>query len=244
MPNIYFEILNEEICKYAKLPTPAIFGLPIWWKDFNTHDPRVNEKRFDFLCRDIATAKNCPALNDSFNFGYIVYNPIDVFIDATEDSAINYSVPEINLSVLGEQENSYIGFHGNEQISNLRVDERFHPHALKLNTFFGISTDDGYSIWITHPIGRDDLPFKILDAVIDTDKYTTAFPYAMFIKRGFKGIIKAGTPLIQVIPFKRDDFNSHIVKSNPQEIKSTNTILNSRFTNSYKKFFWSRKKFK
>lgn len=244
MPKIYFEILNKDICATAKKPTPAHMGLADWWKSMDKYNYDLDSQTPPkFPHRDFGTARSCPALNDAFNFGYILYNPVDVYIDATQENDISWYVPQINLSIMDSDDESYIGFHSQKQFETLKNDPSFHKHALKLNTFFGIRTESGYSSWITHPIGRNDLPFRMLDGIIDTDKYTARFPYGMFVKKGFSGVIKAGTPLIQVIPFRREDFTSEIVESNPEKARSDTVALRSHFTNAYKKLFWSRKKF-
>ena len=87
------------------------------------------------------------------------------------------------------------------------------------------------------------MPFRIFDAIVDTDVYPARFPYAFLIKNDFKGIIKAGTPLIQVIPFKREDFISEIIDANYEEIKTQQNVAFSRFSGAYRKLFWKRKKF-
>jgi hypothetical protein len=244
MPKIYFEKLNKEICLNAKNPTPASRGVPKWWKESEKYnyeiDSGLNHK---FPHKKYSTVRSCPAISDSFNFGYIVYTPIDVYIDATEGDSISWYIPEVNLSVVGEEEQSFIGFHHSQEFSKFNIEKNFSPHALKLNTFFGIKTEDGYSTWITHPIGREDLPFRVFDAIVDTDQYPSRFPYAFLIKNDFKGIIKAGTPLIQVIPFKREDFVSEIIDADYEEINTQISASFSRFSGAYRKLFWKRKKF-
>ena len=244
MPKIYFETLNKQICTNAKKPTPARMGVADWWKDMDRYNYDIeSEITARFPHRDFSTARSCPALNDAFNFGYILYNPLDAYIDATEEDSISWYVPEINLSVMDSDDQSYIGIHLQKQFKTLKNDSSFHKHALKLNTFFGIRTESGYSSWITHPIGRNDLPFRMLDGIIDTDKHVARFPYGFFIKKGFKGVIKAGTPLIQVIPFRREDFISEIVDSDHERARSESISINLLFTNFYRKFYWTRKKF-
>lgn len=245
MPNIYFEILNKEICSFAKKPTPAYRSIPEWWKNMPRYNFEIENGNIPsgLVHRDRGTIRSCPAVNDALNFGYTLFNPMDIFIDTTDEKTILWYVPEINLSVTGSDENSYVGFHLDDQLPEFNNDPSFHKHVIKINTFFGIKTDPGYSCWITHPIERNELPFRIIDAIIDTDKYASRFPYSFFIKKNFKGVIKAGTPLIQVIPFKREDFSMSIIDKDNDDILKTDTALKINFNNGYKKLFWTRKKF-
>jgi hypothetical protein len=61
-----------------------------------------------------------------------------------------------------------------------------------------------------HPLNRVDLPFITISGIIDFDKSIHApignIPF--FIKKGFTGTIPAGTPMFQMIPFKREDWKS------------------------------------
>jgi hypothetical protein len=78
---------------------------------------------------------------------------------------------------------------------------------------------------------------------VDTDKWPQRFPYTFFIKEGFSGTIHAGTPLLQVIPFKRENFESEIIDLELKDVERLRQISVSRFSNAYKKLFWTRKKF-
>jgi len=85
--------------------------------------------------------------------------------------------------------------------------------------------------------------FTILEGIVDTDQYhkPVNFPF-VFKNKDFNGLIPAGTPIAQVIPFKRDSWNMEIV-DNSLEIKNIESKMNSLFLNKYKKFFWSSKEY-
>jgi hypothetical protein len=191
------------------------------------------------------TIRSCPAISDAVNFGYIVFNPVDIYINAEDEDIITWQVPEIDLSIFDDGDNStFINYHNRDQFYEYTIPNNFHKTIIKINTLWGIKTEKGYSVWITHPINRNDLPFKVYDAIIDTDNFPSYFPYSFAIQKGFKGVIKAGTPLFQVIPFKREDFSSSTVDKNAKEVYDLLNQALSRFTNSYKKIFWKRKSFK
>lgn len=242
MAKIYFQKLHSDLCNIVKPPSPSINSVPKWWKNANKHILNSNNL---FPNRNNATIRSCPAINDAFNFGYTVFTPIDIFIDSTQSDEIFWDIP-INIEYL-DFENKitepFVSFISGDAVDIYNRSNDYHRFIGKMNTFWGIKTDPGYSIWITTPIGRDDLPFKIFDTVIDSDNLAAIAPYSFLIKRGFKGIIKAGTPFIQVIPFKREDFVSEIVERDSDLEKRNFLKLNTTFINSYKKNFWNRKKF-
>jgi hypothetical protein len=67
--------------------------------------------------------------------------------------------------------------------------------------------------------------------------------HPFLIKKDFVGIIPAGTPIAQAIPFKRESWVSDIEDSLSYEEPSfVHTMHNPPF-NFYKKNFWTRKKY-
>ena len=73
--------------------------------------------------------------------------------------------------------------------------------------------------------------------------YEAAGNYPFLLKDNFSGIIPAGTPLFQIIPFKRDNW-----KSESAEFNELNPIramsVNRNFWGTYRKQFWTKKSFK
>lgn len=244
MAKIFFEKLIPNICDIIPPPRPAVVAAPKWWKQMEKFNYE-KESSFPngFPHKDYATIRSCPSLNDSINFGYVICTPADIFIDASNEDRVEWFLPETNFSIMENGSNDFFSFTDKENFINFKFPEEYHHVILRMNTFYGIKTQAGYSCWITTPVNNATLPFKILDAIVDTDEYPARFPYSFLIKRGFKGVIKAGTPFIQVVPFKREDFVSEIIDFDPQEINRQRQKIDSGFFSSYKRFFWKRKKF-
>ena len=84
-----------------------------------------------------------------------------------------------------------------------------------------------------------------VSAIIDTDTLLSDGLFSFFVDKGFKGTIKKGTPLVQVFPFKRDDwvadfnkdFDFNIIVEQRKKVRSL-------FTGGYKKFYWHKKNYK
>jgi hypothetical protein len=137
-----------------------------------------------------------------------------------------------------------IEFHENKQADK---------HALVQNLSFipkfinpwSIQTPKGYSVLFTTPMHRD-LPFQILPGIVDTDRYAAQINFPFFLKDpNWTGTIPAGTPIVQIIPFKRESWKKSIggKKEKEKVLKSLNTIL-PFFYNAYKNMFWVKKSFK
>ena len=88
--------------------------------------------------------------------------------------------------------------------------------------------------------------FTILDGIVDTDQYKAPvnFPFVLNDVK-WEGIIPAGTPMAQVIPFKRESWEHKIGSDKErQEQEKITRKLKTLFFNSYKRQFWSRKEYK
>lgn len=244
MPSIYFEKLNESICDAGKPPSPAIMSRPNWWKSMDKYSDEV-EKIFPEGMGHAyySTARNCPALNDAFNFGYTIYLPYDIYFDATDSETIGIVPPQVDVTSLGEENFQVVMINEPYQMRGFKPPEGFHHISLKMASLWGVKTEEGYSTWFTHPLGHEELPIRMIDSVVDTDKWPQRFPYAFWIRKGFKGTIPAGTPMLHVIPFKRENWESHMVDADIDNVRELQSVMKTRFTNAYKRLWWTRKKF-
>jgi hypothetical protein len=108
------------------------------------------------------TAKACIPVLDAFTAGYMVTLPCD--ITATTNAEYNHRmIWEVDWEVLGT--------HGNVQIGDIKVPYGFEMNPYKFETKWVIKTPPGYSVLITHPLNRFDLPFITMSAVVDSDTY-------------------------------------------------------------------------
>jgi len=43
--------------------------------------------------------------------------------------------------------------------------------AIKFNSFWTIELEPGWSLFATHPINRDELPFRLISGLVDADRF-------------------------------------------------------------------------
>ena len=100
---------------------------------------------------------------------------------------------------------SPIGFHDGSQVAGTPFfdEDQF---IIKFNNFWTIQLPPGYSILVSHPINRDDLPFRALSGLVDCDRYHDAFVQfpARWVDPSFNGVLPKGTPVAQCLPIKRE----------------------------------------
>lgn len=213
-------------------PQPASKYIPQWYKDLNSY--RSHSKKPNGNGQTDGTIKRCMPVFDAIEAGYILVSHADVFI-SQKNGQPYYEWPS------GDP----IEFHPISQAPN-------HPHNTghkdtvpKWMNPWSIETPKGYSTLFVQPFHRESV-FTILPGIVDTDTYSARVNFPFLLNNPtFEGLIPAGTPIAQVIPFKRDNWK--MVFGNQEDIvKSHSTVkkLRTRIFDSYKSQFRQVKEYK
>jgi len=131
----------------------------------------------------------------------------------------------------------------NDVLGNYPIPVGYNKNLFRWVIDWKITTSPGYSLWITHPSHRNDLPFFTLNAFIDADNYPSSLVLPFFIKDGFEGIIKEGTPVAQIIPIKRDNWKSIEDNFSSQELLNMENYSKINLLRTYKNKYWSKKNY-
>lgn len=212
-------------------PKPASAFVPEWYK--NTESYIGGEKKPTGEGTTTGTIKKCIPVFDAITAGYIIPLPADVFV-SQRDGAPWYEWANFGL----------VQFHPVEQAPEHPARNGMPAYPKWINPW-AIETPKGYSVLFTQPLHRES-PFKILDGVVDTDIYKAPvnFPFVLNDPK-FEGIIPQGTPMAQVIPIKRDSWSMELGQQAEfeEQIKITQK-LRTRFFDSYKNQFWTKKEYR
>jgi hypothetical protein len=181
-------------------PIPAILGLPDWFK-------ALPQKAFSAtLQSEQMTVKKCPPFIDAMTSGFLMPLAADLSVENGEFSW-DRDVPS---GAFTSYPRSPIDFHDSTQVAGtpLYDEDRF---IIKFNNFWTVELPEGYSLLVTHPINRHDLPFVTLTGLVDADRYRDNFIHfpARWRDPDFAGTLHAGTPVAQCIPIKREHWNAH-----------------------------------
>jgi hypothetical protein len=172
-------------------PVPAVNGLPSWLKS-------MPSTAVSALQGEIQTVKQCPPFIDAMAWGFLMPLATDirigqgVFTWDRHSFGRNFPKPPINI-------------HENIQVVGTPFFDKEH-HIIKFNNFWTIETPPGYSLLVTHPVNRYDLPFVTITGLVDADRYNECFINfpARWCNHQFNGVLPKGTPIAQCIPLKRD----------------------------------------
>ncbi len=212
-------------------PKPAVKEVPEWYR--NTSEYMGDQgKKVSGEGGTPHTIKKCIPVFDAITAGYILYTQVDIQVSQQD-----------NLPYYNWSDQNAISWHPIEQ-APLHPIKNGAPYP-KWNNPYAITTPPGYSVLFTQPMHRESV-FTILDGIVDTDTYKAPvnFPFVLNDVK-WEGIIPAGTPMAQVIPFKRESWEHKIGSDKEQQEQDKVTRkLKTLFFNSYKRQFWFKKIYK
>jgi hypothetical protein len=230
---IVFTLLyNDEGIPEQYYPIPAEKNIPQWYKNMTSYISNGNRKQK----QETETIKRCMPVFDAFTAGYLLLLHTDITISYDENKIL-----QINWA---NDTQDAISFHGAHQLTGYRGLD-LPTGAPKLRNPWGIKTSKGYSCYFMPPTHREKTGIRILEGYVDTDTYTNAVQFPFLIDEGFEGDILAGTPIAQVIPFKRDNFKMRI-GGNAERNKgyAVHRLIRSVWINGYRNLFRQEKNYK
>lgn len=217
---------NNEIDK----PQPASQFVPDWYKKMSSY---TNGKKVPIDSGSNGTVKKCMPVFDAITAGYIITSSADLYVEQI-DGEPYYRWAAMDL----------IAFHSTFQTPGHPF-KKSDDDTPKFINNWAIKTPKGYSCLFVNPMHRD-LPFTILPGIVDTDSYlrNVNFPFVLN-DLTWEGLIPAGTPIAQVIPFKRESWKMEFgTKKTNQETLGQMDKMSLVFWDRYKRFWWQRKEYK
>ncbi len=235
---IVFKARNKRESLIQSRPTPASQHIPDWWRNqtpYDKNDQNPDGKKIK-IYQNIpnATFKKCTPMLDGLTSGYIISLWADVLVEQTDTD------PHITWKV-----SDPVFFQHGESARDIPAPKGYDQVVFKYNNTWIPKTPPGYSTLIISPIGYRDLPFYSIPAIIDTDKSQLEVVFPMWIKKKFSGIVENGTPMIQLIPFKRENWKSEFEYYEDGEFQISQEIgFHKTIVNNYVKNHWSKKSYK
>jgi len=230
---IQFIPSSEETSIVVPHPKPAKNYMPDWYKEIANplHNGSVGIDENGAL--ENTNLKMCMPFLDTLTSGYIQETWCDIYFSQENNNLLyRYTTqPEI-LSI--------------REKSDLNVGQEYYNSELIWKTPWITKTPPGWSSLIVHPLNRFDLPFFTVSGIIDTDKFNHssfgALPF--YVKSSFQGIIPAGTPMFQIIPFERSKWVSEIKEFNNEVNRKKFHDVKRKFFGFYKHEMWVKKTYK
>jgi len=178
--------------------------------------------------------KKCMPFVDMMKTGFAIPLWHDIFI-RNGTAYDNNPVPVSNR----ESEKLYsLAGHSKRQLEDTTLNISTFPNVIyKLTSPWKIVTPKGWSCLFISPQHRDDIPIKIISGVVDTDKHPFPVNFPFVIDKTFAGTLKIGTPIAQVIPFRRVNSKLNLRFKNEEderEIKKGFSMVDRQIKNHYR----------
>ncbi len=171
-------------------PKPAKTVLPDWFRKL----PPV-DKAQQAVADNGLTVKRCMPFFDAMATGWLLPLAATVRLEIKDDGA--------TVDAGWEFDRVMVSNHGAHQVAGNPKEPR---PPCKFHNYWSIRTLPGWSCLFLPPLNRIQQPFECVSGLVDTDSYPAHihFPFFATAPDGLY-VIEKGTPLVQVIPFRRAD---------------------------------------
>jgi hypothetical protein len=227
-----FEKNKKNIFKFAKISPDFLDIVPIknvipkWYKNIPAKNSNVNP----FMQH---TGKICVPFLEAFTTGYTMLLPVDIFATPIPQGGLSFKIAS-NKNIINERHP--------EQMP-MPIPNEYHKNHYIWQIPNAFEAPPGYSTVVMHPLNRFDLPFYTLGGVVDDFKMPGGGSLPVFFKKDFSGLLPAGTPIAQILLFKRENW---IAKEVP-ELKDEADLIGQKARNVmsgyYKQLFWRKKSY-
>ena len=176
-------------------PVPAAKALPDWFRAMPSEvaAPSLGGE-------PVRTLKHCPPVIDALSTGVLIPLAADLAV-AEGEVSWNWDPPVLEDARITR---APVGLHVAEQAEGapFRLGAGV---VLKFMNFWTLEAPEGFSLLFTHPLNREDLPFRTLSGVVDCDLFRDGYVHfpALWTDPGFEGRLARGTPVAQVFALPR-----------------------------------------
>jgi hypothetical protein len=216
------------------LPKPANKFLPEWWRTTPLIETVVTTEE-----AIIGNVKNCPSFPDYFSKGIIIPMWTDTLLKYdknTNQFSWRTSHPAFTWDV-----HDHSQFLSHVPFKFFNQNGKF---VFKANCPWNIITPPGYSVYQLPLFYHYTNEFMVFPGVVDTDTHHVVNQQLLLTAEKDEIFIKRGTPLVQYVPFKREDLNTEVRYQTEEDKKNFSNFNLSFFTKfaGSKQYISKRKK--
>lgn len=238
MINFWKRLRNPEI-KFKAVYGDWSISTPVMAaKDFKSKWMKEQPKETSIV--------NCPGIHDFLTSGYIISLPVDYKILSNSagtaiipqshpiDPLPRHMVPTSEDKLNPEMIRGFIA----NKVDKVKVE------VCKISLPWHIQTPKGYSVIALPCMYQADYldNIHIYGGIVDTDVYFN-MSLIFSVKKPGEYTLPAGTPVLHIIPFKREEFNATCGKASIEEMDLYKYSGTTRIRHWYRKYFQSKKKF-
>lgn len=224
-------------------PTPSKYMIPEWYRKAESTwvDSQTGIEN--------SGLKKCMPYMDTMVSGYFLTLPVNVYVNEhKKDSSLAHIFrdEENDLSIRWDGPPAFSNFIAERPEALGKTMPRpagHYPNHLVFSGSWSIKTPRGWSTLMTPPLNRYDLPFTSSSGIIDSDKFTSPGNIPFFMRKGFSGMIPEGTPMVHLIPIKRENWAMSTDDESLRDTHIKESFVVREPETAYKKTAWKRKKY-
>lgn len=224
---------SEFVTQTTQPPQPAKKYIPQWYKDIPSHHHK-NPEFDEFANITNKNVKSCMPFLDALTSGYILTSWCDLFIERKNNEIHYYYSGQPKLVALRDN-------------PSLQLSDSYENLEFTWKKYWAAKLPKGYSLLVTHPFNRYDLPFTTCTGITDTDSFDyvneTGGNVPFYLHKGFEGLIPAGTPIMQFVPIKRENWKSDVAEFDLTRTNKNTASYSAKFKDYYKNNHWNRKEY-
>lgn len=186
-----------------------------------------NEKSVPTENLHFKTIKECMPALDMMTAGYTIFSTYELRVDPVK----KHGYEDYIVTTPGVD---YVTTHHHEQCP-VKIDGK-KKHFIKIHQPWLIRTPPGYSCLFIQPFYELEQRYRLMPAIVDTDKHDLPVLLPGYAVNSESFVIEPGTPLVQVIPFKRENWT---MKTEVQNIGTSKLAF--YIEGMYRKIFHSKK---
>lgn len=170
-------------------PRPAKHDMPDWFRKLPPVAPDLLSVTNNGL-----TVKRCLPFLDAMTTGWIIPLAATIRMEVTDGGATANCGWDFDRQLVS-----------NHTMGQVEGHPRLPRPPTKFHNFWTIATPPGWSCLFVPPLNRPHDLFEAASGIVDTDTYQGLihFPFFPTAPEGLH-VLPKGTPIVQVIPFRRD----------------------------------------
>lgn len=182
--------------------------------------------------------KACVPFFDAMSSGYCLTTPCDIEFFAN-DKRTTFRMSDKNTQ-------DFVSERG--EMADFMTPMGYDKNHFAWWVDWGITVPEGYSILHTQPMNRFELPFISTSGIVDNDSVNLMGQVPFFIVNGWEGTLPAGTPYLQLFPFKRENWESELTIEDPKKMYDKNIKNSHKYRvlsgGVYKNEVWKKRFYK
>ncbi len=236
---ISFELAQQFPNHIIVPPVPSRKLIPPWFKKMKPFSVTKNDQG-----QTMETVKKCVPFIDAMSAGYTFLTHVDLQLTIEKGKVRTIFLDERHRKEM--ETFKPIETHPKPQVEGSPFEDFL---ILKFISPWRIKVPKGYSCLFLPPMNQFELSYIPLCGIVDSDNYEgiVNFPFIVpALQEGVQVNIPAGSPFIQIIPYKREEWVENVDNLNGDGADAYNNMraeMRVERQDYYRKNNWDKKKF-